>query len=534
MPQPTSSAAAAPATTVRDSVFAFMREFGGTTIFGNPGSTELPMFRNFPEDFRYVLGLQEATVVGMADGYAQATGKVAFVNLHSAAGVGNAMGNIYTACKNRTPMVIIAGQQARTIQRFDPYLMSEGATELPKPHIKWSVEPARAEDVPHAVATACYRALQEPCGPVLVSVPSDDWDRPATLINPRMIGPSVRPDPSALARIGKAMASSASPAFVLGAEVDRSGAWESVAALAERHGAAVYVAPMCARGVFPEDHPLFMGFLPAAREQIVLRLARHDAVFVIGAPVFTYHIEGDGPHAPAGTEVYQLTEDAESAARAALGESVVANVRLAVADLARVERTIPPGNPPPRQRPARAEPGSSISVPFLLQTIADLRGTDDVVVEEAPTARVVMHEHLPMLRPNSFYTMSSGGLGFGMPAAAGIAMAQPARKVIAIIGDGSSMYSIQTLWSAAQLNLNILFVVVNNQKYGAMKRFGSVLGFPPDAVLPGTDLPGIDFAAIAQGLGCRAQRIADPSRLRDAVEHGLRLAGPQLIEVLVA
>ena len=164
--------------TVRAAVLDLLRAFGMTSIFGNPGSTELPLFRNFPKDFRYVLGLQEAVVVGMADGYAQATHNAAFVNLHSAAGVGHAMGNIFTAYRNRTPLVITAGQQARSILPYDPFLFSTQATELPKPYVKWSCEPARAEDVPLAIARAYYIAMQPPRGPVLVSIPADDWAKP--------------------------------------------------------------------------------------------------------------------------------------------------------------------------------------------------------------------------------------------------------------------------------------------------------------------------------------------------------------------
>lgn len=174
----TTAATASP--TVRDAVIALLRHFRMTAIFGNPGSTELPLFRDFPADFRYVLGLQEAVVVGMADGHAQATRNAAFVNLHSAAGVGHAMGNIFTAFKNRTPMVITAGQQARSIMPFDPFLFSAQATELPKPYVKWSCEPARAQDVPLAIARAYYIAMQEPQGPVLVSIPADPSPNCAT------------------------------------------------------------------------------------------------------------------------------------------------------------------------------------------------------------------------------------------------------------------------------------------------------------------------------------------------------------------
>src|SRR5499425_3027160 len=230
--------AAPEALTVRAVVLDLLRAFGITTIFGNPGSTELPLFRDFPKDFRYVLGLQESVVVGMADGYAQATRSAAFVNLHSAAGVGHAMGNIFTAYRNRTPLVITAGQQARAILPYDPYLSSVQATELPKPYVKWSCEPARAEDVPQAIARAYYLAMQPPRGPVLVSVPADDWAKPCERVEARTVSNEIRPEPRVLSAIGDALDAAKRPAFVVGAAVDRDGAWDEVVGLAERHNAS--------------------------------------------------------------------------------------------------------------------------------------------------------------------------------------------------------------------------------------------------------------------------------------------------------
>ncbi|HSI58334.1 MAG TPA: benzoylformate decarboxylase, partial [Ideonella sp.] len=304
-----------------------------TAIFGNPGSTELPLFRDFPADFRYVLGLQEAVVVGMADGYAQATHNAAFVNLHSAAGVGHAMGNIFSAHKNRTPMVITAGQQARSILPFDPFLFSSQATELPKPYVKWSVEPARAADVPLAIARAYYIAMQEPRGPVLVSIPADDWDQPADPVPQRTVSSQSRPEPVVLGRIGEALDACERPAFVIGAAVDRGQAWDAVVQLAERHNARVFVAPMSGRCGFPEDHRLFAGFLPAMREKIVQLLGGHDLIFAIGAPAFTYHVEGAGPHVPAGSALCQLIDDPAIAAWAHEGTAAVGSIRLGVLDL---------------------------------------------------------------------------------------------------------------------------------------------------------------------------------------------------------
>ena len=281
--------------TVRDAVLRLLRSFGMQRIFGNPGSTELPLFLDFPADFEYVLGLQESVVVGMADGYATATDNAAFVNLHSAVGVGHAMGAIFTAWKNRTPLVITAGQQARSLFPFDPFLFSAQATELPKPYVKWSCEPARAEDVPQAIAHGYYLAMQPPRGPVLISIPSDDWARACAPVEPRRVSLAPRCDAAVLAAIGAALDASERPAFVVGAGVDRGGAWDEVRALAERHRARVFTAPMSARCGFAEDHPQFAGFLPAMRERIVAALAGSDLVLVLGAPAFTYHVEGHGP-----------------------------------------------------------------------------------------------------------------------------------------------------------------------------------------------------------------------------------------------
>src|SRR5690348_9864631 len=183
--------------TVREAVIALLRAFRLTTWFGNPGSTELPMFRDFPADFRYVLALQESIAVGMADGFAQATRNAALVSLHAAVGVGHALGNVFTAYRNQTPLVIVAGQQARAILPYEPFLFSERATEFPRPYVKWACEPARAADVPAAVARAYYTAMQAPRGPTLVSVPVDDWDQPAEPMPPRTVSERVAGDPGA-------------------------------------------------------------------------------------------------------------------------------------------------------------------------------------------------------------------------------------------------------------------------------------------------------------------------------------------------
>ncbi|WP_257801212.1 benzoylformate decarboxylase [Aquincola sp. J276] len=523
--------------TVRTAVLHLLRSFGMTSIFGNPGSTELPMFRDFPPDFRYVLGLQEAVVVGMADGYAQATGRPAIVNLHSAAGVGNAMGNIFTAFTNRTPLIITAGQQARSILPFDPFLASAQPTELPKPYVKWSIEPARAEDVPLAIARAYYIAMQPPCGPVLVSIPADDWDRPTEWVEPRVVSTALRPEPGVLAQIGDALDGSRSPTLVVGAGVDRDGAWNEVLQLAERHQARVWVAPMSARCGFPEDHPMFAGFLPAMREKIVGLLSGHDVILAVGAPTFTYHVEGTGPHVPAGASLFQLVDDPQVAAWAPLGTSAVCSIRLGVIDL--LARAAPPQRtaPPPRPERTRAEPplaGERMSVAFALQTLHEVRDPGHIVVEEAPGARSVMQQHLPITRSDTFFTMASGGLGWGLPATVGVALGKPGSRVIGLIGDGSAMYSPQALWSAAQLKLPITFVILKNRRYAALQDFAPVFGYADGEVPQGTDLPDLDFVALARSQGLDAVHVEHAEALRDTLTRALRSNGPILVEIEVA
>lgn len=522
--------------TVRTAVLDLLRAFGMTSVFGNPGSTELPLFLDFPADFRYVLGLQESVVVGMADGYAQATRNAAFVNLHSAAGVGHAMGNIFSAYKNRTPLVITAGQQARSILPYEPFLFSAQATELPKPYVKWSCEPARAEDVPLAIARGYYIAMQPPRGPVLISIPADDWAKPCEPVAPRVVSTEARVQPALIAEIGATLDASRRPAFVVGAAVDRDGAWDDVVRLAERYQAAVWVAPMSGRCGFPEDHPLFAGFLPAMREKIVDLLQPHDVIFAVGAPVFTYHVEGAGPHAPPGAQVLQLTDDPQTAAWAPLGIGAVGSIGLGVRDLlARLVRpSVAREAPAPRTPAPRARPGTPMSVAYVLQTLAELRDPGSVVVEEAPSARPVMHRYLPIVRSETFYTMCSGGLGYGLPAAVGVALARPQTKVIALLGDGSSMYSIQGLWSAAQLRLPITFVILKNRRYAALDEFAPTFGYGPDDPVAGTALPDIDFVAIARGHGCEAIRVSAPDALRETLSAALAATVPTLVEVDVA
>jgi benzoylformate decarboxylase len=524
------SKASSTTVTVRHATLDLLRAFGIRKVFGNPGSTELPFLSDWPDDIDYVLGLQEASVIGMADGYAQATRNAGFVNLHSAAGVGNALGNIFTAHRNRTPLVITAGQQARSLLPLQPFLYAERASEFPRPYVKFSVEPARAEDVPAAIARAYYVAMQPPCGPTFVSVPIDDWTHQTQAVEARTVSREFGPDASAMKALATALSASKRPAFVVGPGVDRAQAVDLMVRLAEKARASVWVSPFSARCSFPERHPQFAGFLHASPAQLSDALRGHDLVVVIGAPVFTFHVEGHTSIFDGATTIFQITDDADAAAVSPRGTSIIATIKPALTMLLdllpETRRAVPAGRAVP-PIPSAADP---VPVEFLLHTLSSAMPDGAALVEEAPSHRPAMQMFMPMRGQDSFYTMASGGLGYGLPAAVGIALGRPDIRTVCLIGDGSAMYSIQALWTAAQRKLPLTVVVINNAGYGAMRSFSQVMQVRN---VPGLDLPGIDFVRIAQGLGCDAVRVGKSSELAPALKRGLAHDGVSLIDVMV-
>ena len=516
--------------TVKQATFDLLRAFGIKKVFGNPGSTELPFLSDWPDDIDYVLGLQEASVVGMADGYAQATRNAGFVNLHSGAGVGNALGNIYTAHRNQTPLVITAGQQARAIMPLQAFLYAERASEFPRPYVKYSVEPARPEDVPAAIARAYYTAMQPPCGPTFVSIPIDDWTHATQPVTARKVSREIGADPDAMKALVTALSASKHPALVVGPGVDRAGAVDLMVKVAEKTKAAVWVSPFSARCSFPERHPQFTGFLHASPGQLSDALRNYDLVVVIGAPVFTFHVEGHAAIFDGSTTIFQITDDPDAAAVTPVGASIIATMKPALSMLLEMlpetKRTAPAGRTL-LPAPAAADP---IPVEFLLHSLSSAMPSDAALVEEVPSHRPAMQKFMPMRGQDSFYTMASGGLGWSLPAAVGMALGRGDRHTVCLIGDGSAMYSIQALWTAAQRKLPLTVVVINNAGYGAMRSFSQVMQVRN---VPGLDLPGLDFVKIAEGHGCDAVRVAKASELAPALKRALAHKGTSLVEVVV-
>lgn len=514
--------------TVQQATIELMRRTGMTTVFGNPGSTELAMFRDWPDDFRYVLALQESVVVSMADGYAQATGRPALVNLHSAAGTGHALGAIFTAHKNNTPLVITAGQQARSLLLKDPYLGAQSPAEFPKPYVKWALEPARAEDVPMALARAYDIAQASPKGPVFVSIPVDDWDMECARTSWREVQASPVPDPGTIKQFADRISAAKQVVIVAGPEIDRSGAWNDLVRLAEKIDAAVWTSPMASRGCFPESHPNFAGFLPANAKAISSRLSGADLIFVAGAPAFTLHTQTGGESWP-DADILQLTADPGVASYTQSGECVVGDVKAGIKGLVKRLPQKSSNSAKGRGSAPTLKPDDPLQDAYVLQRLSNLRPKTSLIVEEAPSSRPDIQRFLPVDRPESFFATASGGLGFALPAAVGVSLACPEKRVIALVGDGSSMYSIQALWTAAKFKCPLSIIILDNQGYYALKRLASEFGL--DAI--GSDVEGLDFKALSKGFGVPARSVSTPEELETGLKWVFSGKRPALLHVRI-
>jgi benzoylformate decarboxylase len=524
--------------TVREAVIEMLRERGMATIFGNPGSTELPMLTEFPEDFRYVLGLQEAVAVGMADGYAQASGKPTLVNLHTAPGLGNGMGAIFNAQANHSPVVVTAGQQHRSLMTLQANLTNRDAVRMPHPLVKWSYEPPRAQDVPHALARATHLASLAPRGPVFLSIPMDDWAVEVADADEvrhqttRGVSGAAQPSPAVLQDLATRLAEAKAPVFVAGPDIDASGGWEAAIRLAERQNLPVYATPATGGGRlgFPENHPLFQGILPPAVWPVGDALAPYDLVLVAGTSVFPYYPNIPGALLAPGTELVAITSDPDEAVRAPMGEAIVADVGLtlkALAELVEDSRRTPPAA---RAEPEEVEVTAPMNPSTAVRTLAQVFPADGIVVLESPSATPALRNQLRLSKPGSYYFSAGGGLGFGMPAAIGVQLACPDRPVVCVLGEGSAQYAVQAFWTAAAYKVPVTFLVLRNDEYAILKWFGMLEEITS---APGLDLPALDCVAVAGGYGVNARRVSDAEELGTELRGALASPGPELIEVQV-
>ncbi|TYB59891.1 thiamine pyrophosphate-binding protein [Nonomuraea sp. PA05] len=519
--------------TVRDAVFDIFRRYELTTVFANPGSTEVPLLAGLPDDLRFVLALHEGSVVGLAIGWALGRETPALALLHSAAGLGNAVNAITTARENRVPLVIIVGQQDRRHLALEPFLAGR-LDRLAGDYPVRVDQPVRAQDVPGAVLRAFHEATTSR-GPALVVVPMDDWQAPfddETVAAPaRLLRPVAVADAD-LAPLVELLSKARRPALVAGSGVGPG--WFALVALAERLGCPVYQESFGGRAGFPQDHPQYAGVLPDDRIRLRERLRPHDVVLAVGAPVFRQYSYEPGPLVEPGTAIALVTDDPAVAHRSPADLAYLASPEAVCACLAELLPVPARGGAFSRVSGHEPYAGGPLRHVDVLHELAGRLPHDVVLVEEAPSARPDLHAIVPARTSFGFISAAMGGLGFGVPAAVGLRMALPDRPVVAVLGDGSTLYGVQGLWSAAHYRVGVLFVVLSNGRYAVLDRLADKHGGGKGPWPPFTE---VDLGAMARSLGCPAQRVetyADLTRTLDEVLPALATREtPLLLDVAV-
>ena len=539
----------------RDVLLEVLRTEGVRHVFGNPGSTELPLIDALADadDLRYVLALQEATVVGMADGYAQATGRPAFVNLHTSAGLGNAIGNLTNARSNRTPLVVTAGQQDYRHIVTDP-LLSGPLVELAGGTVKWGHEVRTPGELGTVLRRAFHDAAHPPAGPVFLSLPMDQLDREA---GDAPTPSSIRTDNVAggLEELADLLTSApvGQVALVVGDAVAAAGAVASAVELAEALGAPVHGAPLHGRGVFPPSHPLWKGMLAPAATAISSVLGDYRRVLLIADAAFTVYPYTPGPAVPPTVELLHLSPDAEQLGRAwpvrlglaghprATLDALLPLVRAradASASAAALEqaRAVRAAEIEGLEATALERYGSAPMDPMAAaHALVRALPPDTVVVDEAITTGVYVRGFHHWSEPGRYFFCTGGGLGWGMPAACGVSLGHGGAPVLCVVGDGSAMYSPQALWTAASEELPVVFAVVNNRQYKILK--GYLQGMGGAAARTGRfigmdlDDPPVDFLALARSMAVDATAIEHAGDVGDAVKAALDAGRPHVLEL---
>jgi len=505
--------------TVREVCFDVLRNRGLTTLFANPGSTEVPFLVGLPDDFKFVLGLHESTVVGMATGYAIGHQRPALVLLHTTAGLGNAVGAIATARVNRAPLVIIVGQQDRRHLALEPFLAGR-LQGLAGDYPLEVISPVRASDVPSSIERASLVAEQG-SGPVIVIVPMGDWTEQfdksasraaaAVAVGPRSVPPEID-------RVAAALTNANAPGIVAGSACDTDEGWRALTALAQRLDASVWIEPFGGRAGFPQTHRLYRGQLPADRPRLREALTGTDVLLVVGTAALRQYPYTEGALFPAETRLFVLTNDATEANRSPAELAIVGDLSALVDALAdRVPQTSTrrdvPSSPAEAFRLPKPAQGKPLRAAHVFEALASRLADDTILLEESPSSRPALQAMIPARRPLGFVSAAMGGLGFAMPAGVGFKMALPDRPVVVIVGDGSSMYSIQSVWSAGERGTGVLFIVLANGRYAIMDNLAEQRGGEP--VWP--SFKQLSLTSIARGFGIEAEHIKTHSELEETL-----------------
>jgi len=541
-------------TTGRAAFLELLVDEGDTHLFGNPGTTELAIMEvvpHFPQ-LKFILGLQEAAVMAMADGYCRASGRLAAANVHVMPGLGNAMGALYNAKFSGSPVILTAGQQEQGHGLLEPMLY-EPLVPVAQPLVKWAVEVTRAADLPRIIHRAAKLALTPPTGPVFLSLPGDVLDETLEmeLGRPVRVDTAVRPADDSLGKVAGMLMAAKRPAILAGQELALRDAFAEAVELAELLGAAVYGSSIPYSAQFPTEHAAFMGALTRQQKQVRATLEAHDLLLVLGADLLRMSVYSPVEPLPPGLPVIHVSERAHE-----LGKNYRTDIALH-ADVKQTLRALLPLLKVDRQAAQRrlgqlktknwsaqrdqaridamlAAETKPIDPQYLMLRFTETLPRDAVVVDEGLVSTYSLPRFLAMRGPRDYYGLASGGLGFAVPGAVGISLALPGRPVAVMVGDGSAMYSIQGLWTAAHHRLPITYVIANNRGYRIIKE--RLVAFRKTDRFTGMDLrdPDLDFVALAQSFGLAARRVTDPQDIAPALREAFASGKPNLIDLRVA
>ena len=541
-------------TTGRHAFIELLLDEGVTHLFGNPGTTELAIMEAVPQypRLKFVLGLQEAAVVAMADGYCRASGRLAAANVHVMPGLGNAMGALYNAKFSGSPIILTAGQQEQGHGLLEPMLY-EPLVPVAQPLVKWAVEVTRAADLPRIMHRAAKIALTPPTGPVFLSLPGDVLDEALEIDmgRPVRVDTAARPGDEVLKQISKMLLAAKRPAILAGQELALRDAFAEATQCAELLGAAVYGSSIPYTAPFPSEHPAYMGALTRQQKQVRATLETHDALLVLGADLLRMSVYSPVDPLPPELTVIHVSERAHElgknyrtdvAVQADVKQTLRALLPLLKVDRAATERRLAelqPRNWRAQRDKARmdamlAAETKPIDPQYLALRFTEALPRDAVVVDEGLVSTYSLPKLLNLRGPRDYYGLASGGLGFAVPGAVGISLALPGRPIAAIVGDGAAMYSIQGLWTAAHLGLPITYVITNNRGYRIIKE--RLVSFRKTDQFTGMDLrePELDFVALANSMGIEARRVTEPQDIAPALREAFASGKPQLVDVRVA
>jgi benzoylformate decarboxylase len=536
-----------------------LKQEGVDIIFGNPGTTELPLMDALAVDneLRYVLALQEAAVIGMADGYAQASGKLAVVNLHVTPGLGNAMGMLYDAQKAGSPILVTAGQHDMDFSASEPILWAD-LPPIARPLVKWSGEVHRLADLPRLLHRAAKTALAPPTGPVFLSLPGDilKAEGEVDLLAPTRIAPHLRGDPAAVEEAAAVLAQAKRPLIMAGDAVAHGKAHAELIELAELIGAPVYTEIVPSTASFPASHPLFRGAIARMQGPVRKVLEQYDVLFSVGADLFTLSLPSDIEPMPKGLTLVHLDNDPwEIGKNYPAKVAILGDPKTTLPDITEALRKRMTGGARGAARErletakqaafaerealkakARAMAAQTPIQPLaLLEAIGEMLPKDAVVIDEAVSSSVGIRSLIRSEDPQSFYGLRGGGIGWGLPAAIGVKLALPERPVVALVGDGSAMYTCQALWTAAHDRIAVVFVILNNSSYRILKqRLHAQRGLAAQVDrFVGMELlePAIDYVGLARSLGIAAERAKTVHDTTDLIAQGIKSDAPLLIDV---